>query len=122
MPRRCLENETFSQSAKRAIDRATLVNMLEMVQYETVRTEALEALGICDDGNPIDILFDYVLDALGVPPNDELVGGIPFQRLDLETIFYSEYLLDGQWESLSDVLDALTIEAEKVAKQWQSSE
>ena len=97
-----LREETFARSMERQIDRATLVDLLGIVIYEADRSSKLEDAGFVDQAPSVDCLFDYVLDALGVPPEADGYSREPFNE-----IFYSDYWLEGRIETLEMVLTGL---------------
>ena len=97
-----LREETFARSMERQIDRATLVDLLGIVIYQADRSSKLEDAGFVDQAPSVDCLFDYVLDALGVPPEADGYSREPFNE-----IFYSDYWLEGRIETLEMVLTGL---------------
>ncbi len=97
-----LREEPFARSMERQIDRATLVDLLGIVIYEADRSSKLEDAGFVDQAPSVDCLFDYVLDALGVPPEADGYSREPFKE-----IFYSDYWLEGRIETLEMVLAGL---------------
>lgn len=97
-----LREEPFARSMERQIDRATLVDLLGIVIYEADRSSKLEDAGFVDQAPSVDCLFDYVLDALGVPPEANGYSREPFNE-----IFYSDYWLEGRIETLDMVLTGL---------------
>jgi hypothetical protein len=97
-----LREEPFARSMERQIDRATLVDLLGIVIYEADRSSKLEDAGFVDQAPSVDCLFDYVLDALGVPPEANGYSREPFNE-----IFYSDYWLEGRIETLEMVLTGL---------------
>lgn len=98
-----LQDEQFARSIARQIDRETLVDLLGIVEYEADRSAILEDAGFADQASSVECLFDYVLDALGIPPEDD-----KFSREAFENLFYNDYWLEHQFESLEQVLTALT--------------
>jgi len=97
-----LRDEQFARSIARQIDRETLVDLLGIVVYEADRSAILEDAGFADQASSVECLFDYVLDALGVPSENDT-----FSREAFESLFYNDYWLEHQYESLDQVLAAL---------------
>ena len=97
-----LANELFARSIERSIDRETLIDLLGIVTYEANRSTALEDAGFSDETPSVECLFDYVLDALGVPSETQ-----SFSRSPFEEIFYNDYWLEKEYASLNEVLIAL---------------
>lgn len=100
--KRWLRQQAFARSIPRAIDRETLIDLLGIVIYEADRSALLEEAGYSDDTPAVECLFDFVLDALGVPPTTASFSRTPFEEL-----FYNDYWLEKKYDSLSEVLDAL---------------
>lgn len=97
-----LKGEKFARSIERKIDDQTLLDLLAIVVYESERMGLLEDAGFQDQASSIECLFDYVLDALEIPPE----GGC-FKRESFEELFYNDYLLEKRFDSLDQVLLAL---------------
>lgn len=97
-----LRDERFARTVERQIDRETLVDLLGIVVYEADRSAILEDAGFADQASSVDCLFDYVLDALGIPPETDT-----FSREAFEKLFYNDYWLEHQFESLEQVVLAL---------------
>lgn len=97
-----LQEEPFARSIERQIDRATLVDLLGIVIYEANRSAKLEDAGFSDQAPSVDCLFDYVLDALGVPPEADGYSREPFNEL-----FYNDYWLEHRIETLEMVLTGI---------------
>lgn len=97
-----LQDKQFSRSIERLIDRATLIDLLAIVLYEADRSSKLEEAGFVDQASSVDCLFSYVLDALRVPPENEIFSREPFEKL-----FYNDHWLEHQFESLEQVMSAL---------------
>lgn len=97
-----LRDEHFARSVERQIDRETLVDLLGIVVYEADRSAKLEDAGFADQASSVECLFDYVLDALGIPPETDT-----FSRDAFEKLFYNDYWLEHQFESLEKVVAAL---------------
>ncbi|MDD2686086.1 MAG: hypothetical protein PHY62_08005 [Gallionella sp.] len=97
-----LRDEPFARSITRQIDRETLVDLLGIVKYEADRSAILEDAGFTDQASSVECLFDYVLDALGIPPENDT-----FSREAFENLFYNDYWIERQFESLEQVLTAL---------------
>lgn len=97
-----LRDEHFARSITRQIDRETLVDLLGIVEYEADRSAILEDAGFADQASSVECLFDYVLDALGIPPESDT-----FSREAFEKLFYNDYWLEHQFESLEQVVAAL---------------
>ena len=64
------------------------------------------------------MLFDYILDAIGAPHNGYESDGQIFSRANLKEMFYSNFILNKQWKTELEVLDALICEADDLASQW----
>lgn len=62
----------------------------------------LEDAGFADQASSVECLFDYVLDALGIPPETDTFSREPFEKL-----FYNDYWIEHQYESLEQVVAAL---------------
>lgn len=110
-----LQDEHFARSIERLIDRETLVDLFGIVIYEADRSSKLEDAGFADQASSVECLFDYVLDALRVPPESETFSREPFEKL-----FYNDYWLEHQLPSLQHALLGLeqlrdTIENDCVA-------
>lgn len=112
------ENEAFSRSIPRTVDRETLVDLLSIIIYNAERDVILDELGIQDNGNPVDLLFEYVLDAIGTPPEGYIYESQAFTRLPLHELFYGTYLIEEAWKTVPEILDALIQEATDLADQW----
>lgn len=97
-----LQGQHFARSIERQIDRETLVDLLGIVVYEADRSAILEDAGFADQASSVECLFDYVLDALGVPPETD-----KFSREAFEKLFYNDYWIEHQYESLAQVMLAL---------------
>lgn len=97
-----LKNQPFARNAPRHIDRETMLDLLGIIKYEADRHTALEDVGFSDNEPSVDCLFDYVLDALGIPPESE-----EFSRQPFEMIFYNDYWLESQFASLEETLIAI---------------
>lgn len=97
-----LHDQQFARSIERQIDRGTLVDLLGILVYEADRSAKLEDAGFADQASSIDCLFDYVLDALNIPPENDTFSREPF-----EDLFYNGYWLEHQYESLEQVVTAL---------------
>lgn len=97
-----LKGLPFTRAFERQIDRETLIDLLSIVKYEGDRWERLEDVGFQDQASSVECLFDYVLDALQVPPESP-----EFSRDPFETLFYSDYLLEHQYSTIAEVVSAL---------------
>lgn len=97
-----LRGQRFARNIKRSVDRETLLDLMGIVIYEADRSAKLEDAGFSDDASSVDCLFDYVLDALGVPPESE-----SFSREPFEDLFYTDFWLDKAYDSAADALNAL---------------
>lgn len=97
-----LQDEQFARSIKRQIDKETLIDLLGIVIYEAGRSAKLEDAGFADQAPSVDCLFDYVLDALGIPPESKTFSREPFEKS-----FYNDYWLEHQFESLEQAVTAL---------------
>lgn len=115
----------WAQSKKRNIDDETLIDLLRICEYEAQRSTVLDEIGIQDRASPIDALFMYVLDAIGVPPSGDkklLAGEVArftrecaFDRQWFEELFYSKYLLENESYNymLPDILRLIREEVER---------
>jgi hypothetical protein len=100
-----LRDYDWAQSKPRSIDDETLIDLLKICEYQAGRSATLDELGIEDRADPTEVLYSYVLDALGVPPDGAakfFAGEIErfsrechFSRDWFEELFYSEYLLNN---------------------------
>lgn len=97
-----LRDKQFARSIERQIDRETLVDLLGIVVYEADRSAMLEDAGFADQASSVECLFDYVLDALGIPPETDT-----FSRESFEKLFYNDYWIEHQYESLEQMVAAL---------------
>lgn len=61
----------WAQSKPGIINDETLCDLLRIIEYQAQRSAMLDDHGFEDKGDPIDALYEYVLDALGVPPDGE---------------------------------------------------
>ncbi len=103
-----LQEQPFSRSILRVIDEATIIDLLSIIEHEAERTRLLEEAGYLDQIGVHDVLYDYVLDALGVPPDQSaLPSGDTFSRSGLEEMFYAGYLQHSEWDDVATFLDAL---------------
>jgi len=118
---RCMIRDVFKGNAwavsrSRSIDDATIVDILGVLEFAAARAQRFEEAGEqVDSGspndNPIELLFVYVLDALGVPPAGAERKGtgehprfsrtLKFSREWFEELFYSDYLLEQQERKLT---------------------
>lgn len=97
-----LREEPFARSIERQIDRATLVDLLGIVIYEADRSAKLEDAGFADQASSVDCLFDYVLDALGVPP-----GGRWLQQGAIQRAFLQQLLARASYRDIGGGTDWL---------------
>lgn len=97
-----LRDQRFARSIERKIDKETLMDLLSIVVYEADRSALLEDAGFADQASSVECLFDYVLDALGIPPESDTFSREPFENL-----FYNNYWLEHQFESVEQVVVAL---------------
>lgn len=97
-----LRGQTFARNIERSVDRETLLDLMGIVIYEADRSAKLEEAGFSDDASSVDCLFDYVLDALGIPPESE-----SFSREPFESLFYNDFWLDKAYGTAADALEAL---------------
>lgn len=95
-----LQDEKFARSIKRQIDKETLTDLLSIVIYEADRSSKLEDAGFADQASSVGCLFDYVLDALGIPPENDSFSREPFEKL-----FYNDYWIEHQFESLEQLVE-----------------
>lgn len=97
-----LKGQAFARNLPRSIDRETLLDLMGIVIYEADRAAKLEDAGYADEASSVDCLFDYVLDAIGVPPETESFSRDPFENL-----FYTDFWLDKAYDTAGEALDAL---------------
>jgi hypothetical protein len=100
-----IKDQPWARSLPRQIDDETLLDLLGICAYAARRSAALEDIYIEDRGDPSEVLWTYVLDALGVPTQGHLkllTGDVPqfsrecsFNRAWFDTLFYGDFLLDG---------------------------
>lgn len=107
-----LKGQPFARNVpSRQIDRETMLDMLGIVHYEAVRHSALEDVGFHDEEPSVDCLFDYVLDALGVPRESDTFSRHPFGM-----IFYNDFWLEKKFATLDAALAAMEQEAKAVSE------
>lgn len=97
-----LQGQPFARSFQRQIDKATLADLLAMVEYESERLAKLEDAGLLDQGSSFECLLDYVLDALNIPAASASFSREPFYEL-----FFSDYLIEHRYDSYEQVITAL---------------
>jgi hypothetical protein len=97
-----LQGEKFARNIPRQIDEQTMIDLLAIVEFESVKHSLLDEAGYQIRGAACDCLFDYVLDALQIPPEDDA-----FSRESFETLFYSDFLIDKRFNDHAEVLAAL---------------
>jgi hypothetical protein len=100
-----IKDQPWARSIPRKIDDETLLDLLGICVYTARRSEILENINILDQGDPTEMLWSYVLDALGVPNNGQrklLTGDLPqfsrecsFDREWFDKLFFSDFLLGG---------------------------
>ncbi|BBE50856.1 hypothetical protein OYT1_ch1299 [Ferriphaselus amnicola] len=112
-----LQDQQFARSIERQIDRSTLIDLLGIVLYEADRAARLEDAGFADQAPSVDCLFDYVLDALGIPAENDT-----FSRESFSALFYNDYWLEHRFESLDMVLTALEELRDSIAARSASAE
>lgn len=112
-----LKDQPFARSIPRTMDRDTMLDILGILEYEAKRSNALEEIGINDTASSVDCLFDFLMDAMGVPPETSA-----FKRHDLEKLFYSDYLLDHQYATLEEALGALEALRDQTLARLQAAE
>ena len=105
MPNSYISSYDWARSKRRQIDEETLIDLLKVVKYQADRQTALEELGIEDRASPEEALFDYVLDAIGVPAegdekhmhgdHERFSRVCKFFREWFEELFYQEFLLNN---------------------------
>lgn len=97
------QEHTFNRSLKRNIDDETIIDLMDMIAYESERNLALEDIGFSNNACAIEKLFDYVLDAIGVPEHTEAFKA----REKYYEIFYNDYLIERKFKSHSEVLSKI---------------
>ena len=112
-----LQDQQFARSIERQIDRSTLIDLLGIVLYEADRAARLEDAGFANQAPSVDCLFDYVLDALGIPAENDT-----FSRESFSTLFYNDHWLEHRFESLEMVLTALEELRDSIAARSASAE
>ena len=100
-----IKDYEWSQSKPRQIDDETLIDLLRICEYEAERLNVLEDIGFQDNANSAEVLYMYVLDALGVPPSEHkkmLSGEVDrfsrecvFDREWFDELFYQKKLLEN---------------------------
>lgn len=115
--------EPWVVSRSRKIDERTMMDLMLFVEFEAKRVERLEQAGFTDDLCAADTMFDYVLDALGVPANGEQITQESitkfFSREWFYELFFSEYILEKTENGLS-VADVLKQIVKEVASNLPS--
>lgn len=112
MIRPVFSGQSWAVSRPRTIDDQTLLDILGLLEYSARRDERRENAGYVDpeedqpNDEPIELMFVYVLDAIGVPAegaegDGAIVGEHPrftrvkrFKREWFEELFYETYILD----------------------------
>ena len=114
----------WTRSRERTIDDQTLIDLMQLVEFQADRVAMLNerndvSLGLAswlDMTDPVDALFGYVLDALGVPPHgvEKAFTGehanfsrtCSFSRDWFSERFFADYLLgDDDNLTIKDILD-----------------
>jgi len=119
-----IQSYEFARSIPRSIDDETLLDILRIVEFEAERVRLLEEAGFVDQLCTSEVLYQYLLDSLGVPESGISTtkkGDHPafkkecaFSRQWFEELFFSEYLLnnkDHNW----DYKDVLSMIREEVS-------
>jgi hypothetical protein len=116
MIRDVFKGHSWAVSRTRSIDDATIVDILGVLEFAADRDRRLEESGQVQDwgsvnDDPTELMYVYVLDALGVPPEGEkrkATGEHPrfsrtlaFSRHWFEELFYSHYLLEKNERKLT---------------------
>lgn len=106
MPNLFIRDYVWAQSKPRSIDDETLCDLLRIIEYQAERGNILDDIGMQDHGAPDEALFVFVLDALGVPSEDErkqfqgeheaFKKELIFSREWFNQLFYSEFLLENE--------------------------
>lgn len=112
-----LKGQPFARNCSRSIDRETMLDLLGIVIYEADCSAALEDVGFSYDTPSVDCLFDYVLDALGIPAESDIYSRTPYQM-----VFYNDYWLEKKYPSLGDALTALESLRDATAKRAEKAE
>lgn len=97
-------DEPFARYRKRQIDDETLIDLLDLLVFQTRRGSALDEIGITDQSDASEMLLDYVLDALGVPGESE-----NFSREAFEEAFYDGFMTGRLERPTQDLLDELKV-------------
>ncbi len=125
MPSLYIQNEDWCQSKKRHIDDETLCDFLRILEYEAERMRLLQVAGIEDAGSPVEALYVYLLDALGVPEEghiklfpegeDGKLIEYRFIRDWFDELIFSDFLLNNdkhQWDYI-DVIEMIRKEVKE---------
>lgn len=127
MFRPVFDGRSWAVSRTRIIDEQTILDLLGLLEYDAERDVRLEESGADRVGDtpsddPIECIYYYILDALGVPPEGTpkaAVGEHPrfsrmlrFSREWFCELFYSDYLLEKQERGLTLPLILEKIKAE----------
>lgn len=91
--------------------------MLAIVIFEADRSTKLEDADFVDQASSVDCRFDYALDGLGIPAENDTFSREPFNAL-----FYNDYWLEHQFESLEMVLAALEELRDSIAERSNNAE
>lgn len=100
-----VEKQPWARSCNRSIDPVTIIDLLGYVAFCAKKSEVLEAAGFADQNSEFELLYDFVLDALGVPPHNKAVSRgdktLYFTRHPFYEIFFSDYLLQEPHQNMS---------------------
>ncbi|MCP3670355.1 MAG: hypothetical protein GY814_07960 [Gammaproteobacteria bacterium] len=105
-----LAEYAFARSVPRTLDDETIIDLLSLIEVDAERSAQLEDAGFEDKLGLTDALYQYILDAVGFPPEGKQFGDQVFQRLYLEEMFYLEYINTAKWPTPQAFLDALRSE------------
>lgn len=87
------------------IDEATITDILSFIEHEANREALLEDAGITGNQPVTEVIFDLVLDVLGIPAHEDPRASSGhkrgFSREWFYEFFYSDYLLEKQENNLT---------------------
>jgi len=99
-----IEKLGWPVSRPRSIDEATMAGLLQYLEYQCARAAKLEDAGFSDNESVSDVLYDFVLDALGVPANESVHTTDPervFSREWFYELFFHDYILEKEESGLT---------------------
>lgn len=116
MKKHWMKGLEWAVSRERLMDESTMSDILCFIEHQAAREVLLEKAGFSDNENVTEVLYDYVLDALGVPPDDhpDRTNGLVFSREWFYELFYSDYVLEKDENELTVEKVLATIKRECV--------